>query len=85
TTHYPFEGNIQLNLDKTQEAKPFAIALRIPGWAKDFSLRVNDEIIKPSLQNGYCLIYRRWKKNDKIRLQLPITMRFENALGQPAK
>lgn len=35
TTEYPFAGDILFTIEKVENARPFTLRLRIPGWAKE--------------------------------------------------
>ncbi len=36
------------------------------------SLAINDEAMKPVIENGYAVIDREWKAGDKIEFELPM-------------
>ena len=55
------------------------MALRIPGWAKRFELRVNGEPACADVKNGYAIIRREWKTGDAIVLDMPLDVRFMQA------
>ena len=40
-----------------------------------FTIKVNGQPSEYSMQNGYALIRRTWKKNDKVEVQLPMEIR----------
>jgi len=67
------------------------INVRIPGWAighenpfglyrsdmnPSVGLKVNGKVINATPVNGYISINRKWKTDDKIELELPMTPRF---------
>lgn len=58
----------------TKEPVQFTLAIRIPGWCRDPSLRVNgDEMDLASLlEKGYAKIKRKWRNGEKIQLSLPM-------------
>lgn len=84
TGGYPFEEEIQIEIESSTPTER-EIALRIPSWAKSFSVQVNDKTIAAENENGYCRLTRTWKPQDRIKLKLPMALRFENAGGLPAK
>lgn len=50
-TELPHEGKVDVTVSHVE--KPFTMKLRIPGWAKDFKVHSNNEIIKTKISNGY--------------------------------
>ena len=79
-TSYPWDGNIRLIIKEVTASKPFAIRMRIPGWAENATIKVNqqnnDQSFKPS---SYAEISQKWKKGDVIELNLPMTTRLMTA------
>jgi DUF1680 family protein len=72
-TEYPWEGEVTIRVH-TKEPVQFTLAIRIPGWCRDPSLRVNgDEMDLASLlEKGYAKIKRKWRNGEKIQLSLPM-------------
>ncbi|MEX2318741.1 MAG: beta-L-arabinofuranosidase domain-containing protein, partial [Bauldia sp.] len=70
---YPWSGSIRVAIDP-ETAGEFTVKLRIPGWAKDASARINGaQIDVPgNLKNGYLEIRRTWTEGDAIDLELPM-------------
>ena len=54
----------------------FDILLRVPYWCKQrFSVQINGKPIKVKVEeNGYCVLHRSWKQNDRIQIQLPMSL-----------
>lgn len=52
--------------------KEFDINLRLPGWARGVTIKVNGQTIRPSVVNGYAKIRRQWANRDTIDLTLPM-------------
>ena len=71
STEYPWEGRVQLVMGLDTPAE-FALRLRIPGWASDFSLRVNGENTNAEMSHGYVRLFRTWSSNDTVELSFPI-------------
>ena len=46
--------------------------LRIPGWCKGASVKLNGEAVPLGTDNGYLTINRTWHKGDNITLDLPM-------------
>ncbi|MCY1721792.1 glycoside hydrolase family 127 protein [Prolixibacteraceae bacterium Z1-6] len=69
-TAYPWDGEIVMKIDPEIPAE-FAVNLRIPGWCKAFHLAVNGKQVEAEKsEKGYVAVNRKWKKGDKISLDL---------------
>ena len=71
-TDYPWDGKITITVEDAPN-RPFAVMLRIPGWADRAAIEVNgersDSELKPS---SYAKIARRWQPGDVVQLDLPM-------------
>ncbi len=77
TTKYPWEGDVRLELNETGPAGPFSIMLRIPGWARDASIRVNGEVQEVQTRpDSYAVLKRSWQPGDVVELSLPMPVRM---------
>jgi len=70
-SNYPWSGDITISVDPETPAR-FPIKVRIPGWAKSWSVKVNGETVSGKPDRGYLTIDRDWKKGDSIALDLPM-------------
>lgn len=92
-TRYPWEGRIDIQVNPQKEGN-FTMKVRIPGWArgienpyglytsnlkKPVALKVNGQPVDIKLENGYAVINRTWKGNDRIELDLPVQPRIITA------
>ena len=70
-TRYPWDGTVRVEV-KPEQAAAFTLALRVPGWCPEATLKVNDEPldIEPLLDKGYAKIDRVWKPGDTVELTL---------------
>ncbi|MEP6747395.1 MAG: glycoside hydrolase family 127 protein [Bacteroidota bacterium] len=69
-TNYPWDGKITIKIEKAA-AKEFNIYLRLPGWCKRSSFKINGaQIFNSPVINGYLSIKRKWRSGDKIVLML---------------
>jgi len=76
TTNYPWDGKIQLKIAETGDA-PFALKLRIPGWAERADVKLNGQAQSSVAAPGtYVEIDRLWKTNDVIELEIPMPARL---------
>jgi hypothetical protein len=74
-TEYPVHGLVSINIDPVKE-ETFTIALRIPNWSEQTSIKVNGENIDGIDPGTYKRITRTWRKGDKIELQLDLRGRL---------
>jgi len=74
-TEYPVLGLVSINIDPVKE-ETFTIALRIPNWSEQTSIKVNGENIDGIDPGTHKRITRTWKKGDKIELQLDMRGRL---------
>jgi DUF1680 family protein len=82
-TDYPWSGKINMTVNPTV-TKEFTVYVRIPNRTTSelykpvpevnelISLSVNGKAISPTIEHGYAVIRRTWKKGDKIDLELPM-------------
>ena len=73
-TEYPSEGKITIKTE-LKESERFKVQLRIPYWAKGFSLAVNKEELYIPAENGAVTIDRIWNGGDVIELELDMSIR----------
>jgi DUF1680 family protein len=74
-TDYPNSGKVQIRVGLDQPAS-FSLRLRIPSWAKDTNLRVNEEPVPGEPAGRFAAINRTWKNDDVVRLDMPMPYRF---------
>jgi hypothetical protein len=78
-TNYPFDGEIILKIDTIEsesQSLDFALMLRLPSWAKAYSLFYNKEQIEIAPQNGYLILKKAFSAKNRIRLSLPLALRL---------
>lgn len=82
-TRYPWDGQIHFTVEPTVETT-FTLALRIPGWTRGASLRVNGQLVDlhAMTRRGYAHITRTWRAGDTVELELP--MPVERITAHPA-
>ncbi|MFC0105411.1 beta-L-arabinofuranosidase domain-containing protein [Kibdelosporangium aridum] len=82
TTAYPFEQASELRISGNAT---FDLHLRIPGWArKGVTVTINGShhVGKPT-PGSYLTISRAWRSGDTVRVEMPFTLRAEQALDRP--
>ncbi len=73
-TDYPFKETVNF---KISTAKPveFPFHLRIPGWCKSASIKVNGKKVDAKLKAGSIhILDRKWKEGDQVELTLPMEL-----------
>ncbi len=83
TTEYPWDGTVSIKLELEHPAQ-FALRLRIPGWSRGATLKVNAQTIELEsvIKSGYAVLERIWQTNDEIRLEFP--MPIERVRAHPS-
>jgi DUF1680 family protein len=73
-TEYPWSGRVRVKILEAGK-KEFAVKLRIPGWAKAATVRVNYRPAETAVAESYFEIRREWKPGDFVDLDLPMSVR----------
>lgn len=90
-TQYPWEGRVEISVEPEKETNftlrlripGWARNEAIPGGlyrftntsGEKFSLTVNGIVVKYSIDKGYAVIKRKWKKGDRVVVDFPIPVR----------
>jgi uncharacterized protein len=82
-TNYPWDGNVRITFD-LEKPSEYGLRLRLPGWCKNATLRVNNQLvsIEDKLEKGYIRLEQEWKSNDVVDLEL--SMPVERVHSHPA-
>ncbi|TXS90228.1 glycoside hydrolase family 127 protein [Parahaliea maris] len=80
-TTYPHGADSTLEVLTPGSDGAFTLALRIPGWAEGFTVKLNGEPVAPLLEAGYALVTRRWNAGDRLALHLTLSLREEVTPG----
>ncbi|MGQ9621557.1 MAG: glycoside hydrolase family 127 protein, partial [Bacteroidales bacterium] len=91
-TGYPWNGKVEININPEKERHfslklripGWARNEAIPGGLYKFTnsspenavISVNGEKIRAKINRGYAIITRKWKKGDRITINLPMSVRF---------
>lgn len=73
-TDYPWDGKVRITLTPAAPAE-FTLALRLPGWCDDPSIKVDGKRVKlarRTVRRGYATIRRTWRAGDRVSLRLPM-------------
>lgn len=72
-TDYPVGGIIDVEV-LPSKAMSFMLKLRIPYWSRRTTVKVNGRAVKGVKPGRYLAIARPWKKGDRIRIQLDMSL-----------
>ncbi len=87
TTNYPWDGKIAITIKEATD-KPVNIFLRIPGWSKGYTLRINGSYPKVrDTDGGFVIAGRKWNAGDKIELnfEMPATLIESNPMVEETR
>ncbi len=70
-SNFPWEGQVKITVEKLPT--DYAIRLRIPGWAREATIKINGKTVSTETTSGsYVEIKNKWEKGDVIELELPM-------------
>lgn len=97
-TRYPWDGHVTLTVDKNaagtfamkiripgwvrNQVVPSDLYTYSDGKRPGYSVKVNGEAVTSALDQGYFTIERKWKKGDRVELQLDMEVRTVKANGK---
>ncbi len=97
-TRYPWNGHVTLTIDKNaagvfamkiripgwvrNQVVPSDLYTYSDGKRPGYSVKVNGEEVTSALEQGYFTIERKWKKGDRVELQLDMEVRTVKANGK---
>jgi DUF1680 family protein len=82
-TELPATGRTRLTIRKAPR-RAQAIALRLPGWARQPTLTLNGRPLAPTVRDGYAVIDRMWKAGDTLDLTTPMALAVEPTPDDPS-
>lgn len=68
----PWKEDVNIKIQGTGEI--FTVAVRIPGWGKEYELLGADGVEKKESQ-GYLYLTKRWEKEEELKLHFPMKIR----------
>jgi DUF1680 family protein len=74
-TDYPRAGRIRLTVTPEAEGR-FVLRLRVPGWSRRTTVRVNGEEQPGARPGTYLALDRTWKPGDEVELALDLSPRL---------
>jgi hypothetical protein len=81
STRYPYDGAIGFEIALAAPSR-FAIALRVPEFCAEASVRIAGEPPRTGQAGHYLRIERTWQDGDRIELDLPMRPRLHRALAR---
>jgi len=73
-TEYPRSGTVRFVCD--EPVRDLALCLRIPGWCRHYTVRVNDREKECTVNNGYIEIRKDWQTGESVDISFEINPRF---------
>jgi len=80
-TEYPFRDHIRLTISPTTPIA-FPLHLRIPAWAANATLHINNQSQPAPTPGTFARIHRTWNPGDVVELTLPLTPRLIPGFNQ---
>ena len=80
-TDYPWDGAVNISVDKLKGKKEFEMKLRVPEWCTEGAkITVNGKDIDVEAKAGtYATVNRQWKKGDVVCINMPMRTRLVEA------
>ncbi len=76
-TDYPATGSSTLTINAVPDAA-FALKLRVPGWSRGMSIRINGADAGVVCTPGqWAILSRKWQKRDQVEVRIPMEFRME--------
>jgi DUF1680 family protein len=73
----PFAGDNSFEV-ATEGPSDKTLAFRLPGWAGQITLKINDQLQGVEAKDGYAYLHRIWNNRDRIELnfEMPVRQKF---------
>ncbi|MBQ9008318.1 MAG: glycoside hydrolase family 127 protein [Clostridia bacterium] len=68
-TEYPWQGHVQIQMDIERPVAK-TLALRIPGWCRAYTIKIDGENAQGEYRDGYLYLTRIWGDGDTVDLDL---------------
>lgn len=74
-TAYPWNGDVKIVVENENDST-FTYAIRVPGWCRRSSLKVNGESVECPAKKGYLRLERCWKSGDEVvfSMDMPVEL-----------
>jgi hypothetical protein len=70
-TNYPWDGDVDITVTPAEPSE-FTFYLRVPGWADQAKVSMNNKTLAGAKPGEYLPIRRRWSRGDVIQLKLEV-------------
>lgn len=70
---FPWDGRVKIRVRAKDTA--FRLALRIPEWCSDYSLKGFEEV-RTSLKDGYLYVEKAWTEEDCLEISFPMEVKL---------
>ena len=71
-TNYPWNGDVKITISPAKPTE-FVMYVRIPGWSRKNSVKINGKEFAGATSGKYLAIRRQWAENDTIDLNFDMT------------
>ena len=80
-TDYPWDGAVNITVEKLKGKKQFEMKLRVPDWCTEGAeITVNGKAVAVEAKSGtYATVNRTWKKGDVVSINMPMRARIVEA------
>jgi DUF1680 family protein len=76
-TQYPEDETVTLHLSMKQRMT-FSLKFRVPGWARDVSVKVNNNTVDvPCTPGTWAVVKRSWQSGDRVDIRIPVRFRTQ--------
>jgi DUF1680 family protein len=73
-SNYPWDGAVKITIQECK-SDPFGMLLRVPGWAKGTTIKVNGKPVD-AVPGNFANITRVWQAGDVITMDMPMEVKF---------
>ncbi|HXD09150.1 MAG TPA: hypothetical protein VN653_03725, partial [Anaerolineales bacterium] len=71
-TDYPWDGRVKISVAESPETS-WSLSLRMPGWSRNSSFKVNGQDVNSNSQKGYMTMERLWKAGDTVEIDFAMS------------
>jgi DUF1680 family protein len=74
-TRYPLDGAVTIRI-RPQREERFTLSLRIPGWSRNTTVKLNGRGVSGVKSGSYLRLERVWKEEDRIEMTVDLSPRW---------
>ncbi|RYG29344.1 glycoside hydrolase family 127 protein, partial [bacterium] len=75
---YPYEGKVNVRVTPKSDL-PFAVRVRVPGWADDVSFELEGYDEPADYEDGYAVFRKSWKEGDVLKIDFGMDPKWVEA------